>query len=111
MDDGTIVSIHAGFPNAAEDSTMPVLDLNRLLIAHRVGTFHMRISGRQWKRYGIQDGDIALVDRVLEPRKTDLVVWINDAELAVSFRADLPAGTECWGVVTAIIHRYREISA
>ncbi len=70
----------------------------------------MRIHGDEWQEQGIFDGDIAIVDRALEPKKHDLVVWVKDETLAISQKAVVPDDAALWGVVTAVIHQYRSIS-
>jgi DNA polymerase V len=106
---GTTVSIHAGFPNPAADTTLHSLDLNQLLIAHASSTYLMRISGNEWRRFGIFDGDVAVVDRALDVHRTDLVIWLHDDCFAISYRPAVPTEAICWGVVTAVIHQYRQV--
>ena len=104
------VSVHDGFPNPAADSSLQNIDLNSLLIRNSASTFFMRIAGNDWARQGIFAGDLALVDRALHPKPNDPVVWAKDAEFAISPCHKLPDGAEAWGVVTSVIHRYRDTS-
>ena len=101
------VSVHAGFPNAADDSRLQALNLNTLLIERPNSTFHFRIAGKQWQTSGIFDGDIALVDRALTPQRTDLVVWWREDEFSISTYAQAPENADIWGVVTVTIHQHR----
>lgn len=103
------ISVHAGFPNAADDSRLRALDLNMLLIERPNSTFHFRIAGKQWQDLGVFDGDIALVDRALDPQKNDLVVWWHQDTFAVSPYSRLPKGAVVWGVVTATIHQLKGV--
>jgi SOS-response transcriptional repressor LexA len=105
---GTTVSVHAGFPNPAAERTGSPLSLDRLLIRHPSSTYFFRIRGHQWHRYGVIDGDLAVIDRSLTPRQTDLVVWWQESgEFCLSqlVRAQQPA---VWGTVTAIIHPFSQ---
>ena len=102
------VSVHAGFPNPALDTSLDVLDLNQLLIGHPVGTFFMRISGNDWQDVGIFSNDIAIIDRVVSPRKNDLAIWWEGESFIIGNFAKVPLDTPVWGVVTAVIHQYRE---
>jgi DNA polymerase V len=103
------VSVHAGFPNPAADSRITGLDLNRLLISHTLSTYHFRVRGSEWEHRGIFDGDIALVDRALDPRKTDLVLWQKDGDgLNISPFGSIAESATIWGVVTAVIHQFRK---
>lgn len=104
------VSVHDGFPNPATDTSLQGLDLNKLLIKNGVSTYFMRISGDEWQRVGIFDGDVAVIDRAVAPRQNDLVIWHQGGDFIISPRHTLPIGTELWGVVTATIHLYREAS-
>lgn len=104
------VSLHTGFPNPANDHTLGTLNLNQLLIDHPISTFLFRIEGNNWESYGIFDGDIAIVDRALSPRSTDLVIWWQDGRegFALSRAKKVPDGSELWGVLTSIIHQFRK---
>lgn len=101
------VQVHDGFPNPATDTSLQSLDLHSLLIRNNASTFLMRISGDEWQRYGIFHDDIAVVDRALAIRASDIVVWHKDGELAVSYRSEMPKNATAWGVVSSIIHQYR----
>lgn len=109
--DGDAVRIHAGFPNPAADRRGQhkslTLDFNQLLVRHPSSTYIFRISGNSWTEQGILHGDVAVIDRVLPPRKTDMVIaWQNDAFVVCAYR-DLPEGEEAWGVITSVIHTLR----
>lgn len=104
------VSVHAGFPNPATDKSLRSLDLNQLLIEHSVSTYYFRIRGNNWQDVGIMDGDIAIVDRALNARPTDLVIWWREGDdgFSVSTTKDIPKDVSSWGVVTATIHQFRK---
>ncbi len=101
------VSVHAGFPNAADDrrSGAAALDLNQLLIRHPISTFYFRITGNGHEEQGIYGGDIAVIDRSLTARSTDLVMTWQDDTFAIK-RFKHANQIEPWGVVTSIIHQY-----
>ena len=103
------VAVHAGFPNPAADTNINSLDLNKYLIQHSVGTYFMRIEGNSWQDFGIFNDDVIIIDRVLTPRKNDLIIWWEEDSFVLGHRASLPAGAECWGVVTTAIHQYTGI--
>lgn len=102
------VSIHDGFPNPAADASLSSIDLTALLIPSSLATYLMRLSGNEWQHLGLFDGDILIVDRALNARKNDLVIWHCDGSFVISYRTDVHRGSVVWGVVTAAIHRYRE---
>lgn len=97
------VSVKAGFPNPAAEQLLDNPDFNRLLIRHPASTFCMRLEGREWEGQGVFDGDIVVIDRALNPRKTNLVIWWEEAFKTGRF-SQVPLDTPIWGVVTAIIH-------
>lgn len=119
--------VPAGFPSPADDYVEAWLDLNEHLIEHREATFFVQASGDSMTGAGIQDGNLLVVDRALEPRHGDIVIAVIDGELTVKrldkrrgkvrLVAENPAyapiefkdGQELtiWGVVTSVIQRMR----
>jgi DNA polymerase V len=102
-----VVTEHRGFPNPATDTNITPLDLTKLLIKHPLSTFFMRIEGSTWENFGIFDGDLTIIDRSLNPKSTDLVIWWDETSFVISKFHKLPLDTTAWGVITNIIHRYR----
>jgi len=103
---GTSVAVHAGFPNPAAERTGTPLSLDKLLVRHPSSTYFFRIRGHSWHRYGVFDGDLAVIDRALTPRERELVVWWQESgefSLSPFARADRQ---NIWGMVTAIIHPF-----
>ena len=78
-----VEGIHAGFPSPAEDYTEPVLDLNRYVIKNPASTFYARISGDSMVGVGIQDGDIVVIDKSLEPDNEQIAVCFIDGEFTL----------------------------
>ena len=71
--------IRSGFPSPAEDYNHDTLDFNRDLIRNPEATFYGKVEGDSMIEAGINDGDIAVIDRSLEPRDGDIVVgYINE---------------------------------
>lgn len=103
------VSVHSGFPNPALDRRGQLtrsLDINGLLVPRPNSTFLFRISGHRWADQGIYDGDVAVVDRALRPRPTDLVVIWQNTSFNLERRLSRPSEEQPWGVVTSIIHQF-----
>jgi len=107
---GDGVSVHYGFPNPAADKTLESLDLHQLLVQRPISTFLFRITGADWQDLGIFDGDIAVVDRALSPRKTDIAAWWDNdrGEFRLSYYRDLPADGQVFGVITSTVHQFRK---
>lgn len=59
--------VRAGFPSPADDYLDRPLDFNDLLIAHPAATFAVRVAGDSMEGMGIFAGDIAVVDRAVNP--------------------------------------------
>lgn len=104
------VSVHAGFPNPAADKSLGNLDLHQLLVKRATSTFLFRIAGQDWQDLGIFDGDIAVIDRALDPRSSDIVACWHDAkgEFELSFYKQMPREATVWGVVTSVVHQLRK---
>ena len=104
------VSVHAGFPNPATDQSLHTLDFNQLLVQHSASTFMFRIGSSEWEDSGVFAGDIAVVDRALDPRKNDTVLWWDEShgEFAISVYSRMPNNARLWGVVTSTIHQFRK---
>lgn len=60
-------NIKAGFPSPADDYLRDSLDFNRDLIKNPEATFYGRVSGDSMRDAGINEGDIAVIDRSLQP--------------------------------------------
>ena len=108
MDNGSLVSEHSGFPNPATDANIRGLDLNKLLVKHPSSTFFMQIEGSTWEDRNLFDKDVVLIDRALAPRKTDLVIWNEEATFRLGRLGDMPKDIELWGVITTVIHVVRK---
>ena len=78
-------SIKAGFPSPADDYQQDRLDFNRDLIRHPETTFYGRVSGDSMVDAGICDGDIAVIDRSVEPSDGDVVVGYINEEFTIKF--------------------------
>ena len=71
--------IKAGFPSPAQDYLRDSLDFNRDLIRNPEATFFGRIDGDSMIGAGIDDGDLAVIDRSLEPHNGDVIVaYVNN---------------------------------
>lgn len=86
--------ISAGFPSPAMDFEGLGIDLNRDLIQHPAATFFARVKGDSLKNAGIQDGDLLIIDRSLEPRNGKIAVCYLDGEFTAK-RLKI-SGKEIW---------------
>lgn len=74
--------VKAGFPSPAED-IREKLDLVKLLVRHKASTFFFRIDGVSMVDAAMDDGDIIIVDRAIEPYNNCKAVCYIDGEYTV----------------------------
>ena len=77
--------VKAGFPSPAGDYLHESLDFNRDLIKHPEATFYGRVDGDSMEDAGICDGDIAVIDRSLEPQNGNIVVAYINNEFTIKY--------------------------
>lgn len=116
--------VSAGFPSPADDYLDRKLDLNEHLVKNPAATYFVRVAGDSMMGAGINDNDILVVDRSLEPSSSNIVIAIVNGELTVKrliknrnscrliaenpdyppleINEDTPL--EIWGVATYAIH-------
>lgn len=74
--------VKAGFPSPAED-VREKLDLIKLLVRHKASTFFFRVSGVSMVDADMDEGDIIIVDRSIEPYNNCKAVCYIDGEYTV----------------------------
>ncbi|MEG1649179.1 MAG: translesion error-prone DNA polymerase V autoproteolytic subunit [Rikenellaceae bacterium] len=75
--------ISAGFPSPAEDLLEHSLDLNKELIKNPASTFYARVSGCSMTDAGIDDGDLLIIDKLVEPFNGCVAVCYIDGEFTL----------------------------
>ena len=75
--------VGAGFPSPATDYVEDDIDLNSYLIKNIPSTFLIRVQGKSMNTVGIQDNDLLVVDRSLEPKNFSTVIANVNEELVV----------------------------
>ncbi|MGM9845674.1 MAG: LexA family protein [Muribaculaceae bacterium] len=75
--------VQAGFPSPAQDYITQTIDLNREIVRHPMATFFARVRGESMRDEGINDGDLLVIDRALDPGDGDLVVCCLDNEFTL----------------------------
>lgn len=78
-----VEGIKVGFPSPTEDFAEPTLDLNRYVIKNPASTFYARISGCNMEDAAIQNGDIIVIDKSLEPSSESIAVCYIDGEFTL----------------------------
>ncbi len=75
--------ISAGFPSPADDFIELAIDLNKFLVKHKDTTFFARVKGHSMKNAGINDGDLLVIDKSLEPQNDKIAICQIDGEFTV----------------------------
>lgn len=75
--------INCGFPSPANDFIEDFIDLNKELIAHPESTFLAKVRGKSMIGAGLDDGDIMIIDKSLEPRHRKVAVCVIDGEFTI----------------------------
>ncbi len=117
--------VRAGFPSPADEEPTEKLDLVRLLVRHPSSTFFFRIGGTSMVDAEMDEGDIVIVDRSIEPYNGCSAVCFIDGEFTLKriqrhkdhieliaansnfkpIRISTDSDFQVWGVVTYIIKK------
>jgi len=118
-------AVKAGFPSPADDFVEQKIDLNVHLIQHPAATFFARVKGQSMVCAGIDEGDLLVVDRAVEPKSGNIAVCFVDGEFTIKrikvdneccylvaecdgfqpIRVDSSNEFVVWGVVTYVIKK------
>jgi DNA polymerase V len=118
--------ISAGFPSPAEDFLDLKIDLNKELIKNPSATFYGRVKGNSMMDVGIEDGDLLVIDKSLEPRDGKIAVCFIDGEFTIKrirmdrdccwlvpanesyepIRVDADNDFVIWGIIIHVIKSY-----
>jgi DNA polymerase V len=75
--------ISAGFPSPAMDFIDLTIDMNKHLIKHPSATFYGRVKGVSMKDAGINDGDLLVIDKSINPSNDKIAVCYIDGDFTV----------------------------
>ena len=96
-----------GFPSPAQGYEEKGIDLNSLLIPHPSATVLMQIQSRRYASIGLYEGDLAIVDRSLDPQQDSIVVYEWEGEFRMGRLGKISGvGRELFvfGVVSYVLH-------
>ncbi|MDD4395521.1 MAG: translesion error-prone DNA polymerase V autoproteolytic subunit [Bacteroidales bacterium] len=77
--------VKAGFPVPSGDEINQTLDLNQVLIQHPAATFYAKVVGDSMIDAGVEEGDLLIIDRALEPQNGSMAVCFIDGEFTLKF--------------------------
>ena len=75
--------LSCGFPSPADDHLDEGIDLNREYIRNKDATFFGRVIGDSMIGAGLEEGDLLIIDKSLEPRNGKIAVCFIDGEFTV----------------------------
>lgn len=75
--------VSAGFPSPAADFMETCIDLNKELSENPLATFYIKVKGNSMIEAGINDKDVLVVDRSLEPQNNKIAICCIDGEFTV----------------------------
>ena len=75
--------ISAGFPSPADDFKEIRISLDKELVKNKAATFYARVSGESMVGAGLDDGDLLVIDRSLDPESGKIAVCFIDGEFTV----------------------------
>ena len=75
--------ISAGFPSPADDFKEVRISLDNELVTNKEATFYARVSGDSMIGAGLDDGDLLVIDRSLNPENGKIAVCLVDGEFTV----------------------------
>lgn len=121
----------AGFPSPAQDyMDDDSIDFNRDFVKHPSATFYCRVRGNSMIDAGIEDGDLAMIDRAEEAEDGDIVLAVINGEFTIkyldlseknkgkiwlraanedypSFKVTPDDQFEVWGVIVNVIKNFK----
>jgi DNA polymerase V len=75
--------ISAGFPSPADDFSQTRISLDDELIKNKDSTFYAKVKGQSMIDAGLDDNDLLVIDRSLEPANNKIAVCFLDGEFTV----------------------------
>ena len=125
-----LARVQAGFPSPADDYEDEPVTFENLVKKNGPTDFFVELVGESMIDLGIFPGDVAQVNKALEPKNGDVVIVAIDNEFTckqfyqtaegVVFKSANPeypdfsyseddfADVVVWGVVTAVVRRFRQ---
>ena len=117
--------VSAGFPSPADDFKELRISIDQEVVRNEEATFYARVSGESMQGAGLDDGDLLVIDRSIEPQDNKIAVCFIDGSFTVKrLKVDLECiylmpenknykpirvseGNELliWGIVTYVIKK------
>lgn len=75
--------IKAGFPSPAADFDGTSVSIDQIVVKNATATFYAKANGSSMIGAGIDDGDILVIDKSIEPQDGKIAVCFIDGEFTV----------------------------
>ena len=77
--------VEAGFPSAAEEELLDVMDFDEYLVPNKEASYILRVKGDSMIDAGIRDGDMVVVERKSQYKPGQIVVAMVDNEFTMKY--------------------------
>jgi repressor LexA len=85
--------VEAGFPSAAEEELLDVMDFDEYLVPNKESTYILKVKGDSMIDAGIHPGDMVVVERRAQYKPGQIVVAMVDGEYTMKYlRRDKKTG-------------------
>jgi len=75
--------VSAGFPSPADDFKELRISIDQEVVRNEEANFYARVSGESMQGAGLDDGDLLVIDRSLEPQDDKIAVCFIDGPFTV----------------------------
>ena len=75
--------VSAGFPSPADDFKETRISLDKVAVKNEAATFYARVAGQSMIGAGLDDGDLLVIARSLEPQDGKIAVCLIDGDFTV----------------------------
>ena len=75
--------VSAGFPSPADDFKEVRISLDDELVKNKDSTFYAKVRGDSMTGAGLDDGDLLVIDRSLNPENGKIAICLIDGEFTV----------------------------
>lgn len=77
--------VEAGFPSAAEEELLDVMDFDEYLVPNKEATYILKVKGDSMIDAGIQSGDMVVVERRATYKPGQIVIAMIDGEYTMKY--------------------------
>ena len=78
-----VEGVSGGFPPPADDFKETRISLDKVAVKNEAATFYARVAGQSMTGAGLDDGDLLVIDRSLEPQDGKIAVCLIDGDFTV----------------------------